>query len=129
MNRVYWKENQAQIAMKKHVGIFEMERQFWIILYHKSLLEHIHYIYLAVSNSWFLCKQDAMSNKTPVKIKMDRLKFKLEIVEALSASLPTNKSILTHDENNSVVIPLAKRSKRYNLPAIHVMAFKQAIPG
>ncbi|GFV56586.1 putative DD41D transposase [Trichonephila clavipes] len=36
---------------------------------------------------------------------MDRLKFKLEIFEALSASPPTNKSILTDHEDNSVVIP------------------------
>ncbi|GFX74898.1 uncharacterized protein TNCV_1844701 [Trichonephila clavipes] len=70
-----------------------------------------------------------MSNKIPVKMKMDRLKFKLEIVEALSAFPPTNKSILTDDEDNSVVIPLAKRSKRYNSPAIHAMAFILAIPG
>ncbi|GFW32049.1 hypothetical protein TNCV_2600751 [Trichonephila clavipes] len=34
---------------------------------------------------------------------MDRLKFKLEIVEALAASKPTNKSILT-DEDNSAKI-------------------------
>ncbi|GFV77138.1 hypothetical protein TNCV_1771501 [Trichonephila clavipes] len=54
---------------------------------------------------------------------MDLLKFKLEIVEALSASPPTNKSILTDDEDNSVVIPLAKRWKRYNPPAIHDMTF------
>ncbi|GFX61571.1 uncharacterized protein TNCV_2745461 [Trichonephila clavipes] len=84
---------------------------------------------VTVANSWFLCKQDAISNKIPVKIKMDRLKFKLEIVEALSVSPPTNRSILTDDEDNSVVIPLAKRSKRYNPPATHVMAFILAIPG
>ncbi|GFX98407.1 uncharacterized protein TNCV_4001761 [Trichonephila clavipes] len=77
----------------------------------------------------FLCKQDAISNKIPLKIKMEHLKFKLEIVEALSASSPTSKSILTDDEDNSVVIPLAKRLKRYNPPAIHLMAFILAIPG
>ncbi|GFW16793.1 uncharacterized protein TNCV_1551451 [Trichonephila clavipes] len=60
---------------------------------------------------------------------MDCLKFKLEVVEAFSASPPTKKSILTDDEDNSVVIPLAKRSKYYNLPAIHVMAFILPIPG
>ncbi|GFW13992.1 hypothetical protein TNCV_4701271 [Trichonephila clavipes] len=49
---------------------------------------------------------------------MDRLKFNLEIVEALSASPPTNKSVLTDDEDNSVVIPLAKRLKRYNPPVV-----------
>ncbi|GFX34318.1 hypothetical protein TNCV_3226651 [Trichonephila clavipes] len=54
---------------------------------------------------------------------MDRLKFELAIVKALSASPPTNKRILTDDEDNSVVIPLARRSKRYNPPFIHVMAF------
>ncbi|GFW76706.1 uncharacterized protein TNCV_4944231 [Trichonephila clavipes] len=80
-----------------------------------------------VENSWFLCKQDAISNKIPKKIKMNRLKCKLEIVEALSASPPTNKSILTDDE--CVVIPFVKRSKRYIPPAIHVMAFILAIPG
>ncbi|GFX72721.1 hypothetical protein TNCV_4063161 [Trichonephila clavipes] len=37
---------------------------------------------------------------------MDHLKSKLEVVEALVASLPTNKSILTEDEDNRVVIPL-----------------------
>ncbi|GFT32098.1 hypothetical protein TNCV_3469001 [Trichonephila clavipes] len=40
---------------------------------------------------------------------MDRLKFKLGIVEALAASPPANKSVLTDDEDNSVAIPLAKR--------------------
>ncbi|GFU63793.1 uncharacterized protein TNCV_3321901 [Trichonephila clavipes] len=70
-----------------------------------------------------------MTNKIPLKIQMDRLQFKLEIAEALSASPPTNKSILTDDEDNSVVIPLAKRSKRYNTPVIHVMAFILAISG
>ncbi|GFU82935.1 hypothetical protein TNCV_2967541 [Trichonephila clavipes] len=58
---------------------------------------------------------------------MDRLKFKLEIVEALSTSPPTKKSILTDDEVNSVVIPLAKRSKLYNPAAVNVMAFILAI--
>ncbi|GFX69491.1 uncharacterized protein TNCV_380601 [Trichonephila clavipes] len=82
-----------------------------------------------VANSWFLCKQDAISNKTPLTIEMDRLKFKLEIFEALSASPPTYKSIFTHDEDNSVAIPLAKRLKRNNPPAIHIMAFILAIPG
>ncbi|GFV41695.1 hypothetical protein TNCV_3628461 [Trichonephila clavipes] len=42
---------------------------------------------------------------------MDRLKFKLEIVEPLSASPPTKKSILDDDEDNSVVIPLAKKDR------------------
>ncbi|GFX51123.1 uncharacterized protein TNCV_2734741 [Trichonephila clavipes] len=84
---------------------------------------------LAVANYWFLCKQDAISNKIPLKIKMDRLKFKLEIVEALSTSPPNKKSILTDDEDNSAVIPLSKRLKRYTLPAIHVMTFILAIPG
>ncbi|GFX16230.1 uncharacterized protein TNCV_4704841 [Trichonephila clavipes] len=82
-----------------------------------------------VTNSWFLCKQDAISNEIPVKIKMDSLKFKLEIAEALSASPPTNKSILADDEDNSVVVPLSKRSKRCNPPAVHAMAFILAIPG
>ncbi|GFX15538.1 uncharacterized protein TNCV_3304671 [Trichonephila clavipes] len=82
----------------------------------------------AVANSWFLCKQDATSNEVPLKIEMDGLKFKLEIVEALSASSPTIKSFLTDDEDNSVVIPLVKRSKRYDPPAIHVMAFILGIP-
>ncbi|GFT61456.1 uncharacterized protein TNCV_2480111 [Trichonephila clavipes] len=85
--------------------------------------------HVAVANSWFLCKQDAISNEIPLKIKMNCLKLKLEIVEALSASPPTNKSILADDEDNSVVIPLSKRSKRYNPPAIHTMAFILAIPG
>ncbi|GFS56903.1 uncharacterized protein TNCV_2661131 [Trichonephila clavipes] len=83
----------------------------------------------AVVNSWFLCKQDAISNKILPKIKMDRLKFKLEIFEALPASPPTNKSVLTDDEDNGVVIPLVKRWKRYNPPAMHGMAFILAIPG
>ncbi|GFS80827.1 uncharacterized protein TNCV_1334551 [Trichonephila clavipes] len=129
-DRVNWKENRVQMrAMKKHMGIFEMKRQFWFILYHKSLLNKFITFALAVTNSWFLCKQDAISNKIPLKIKMDRLKFKLEIVEELSAFPFTNKSILTDDEDNSVVIPLVKISKRYNSPAIHVMAFILANPG
>ncbi|GFV81073.1 uncharacterized protein TNCV_2270571 [Trichonephila clavipes] len=92
-------------------------------------LEHINYIDLAVVNSWFLCKQDAISYKIPLKFKMDRLKFKLEIVEALSDSPPTKRSILTDDEDNSVIIPLAKRSKLYNPLAVHVMALILAISG
>ncbi|GFX61175.1 uncharacterized protein TNCV_4565701 [Trichonephila clavipes] len=52
-----------------------------------------------------------------------------EIVEALSATSPNNKSILTDDEDNSVIIPLLKRSKCYNPPAIQAMAFILAIPG
>ncbi|GFV21431.1 uncharacterized protein TNCV_2371881 [Trichonephila clavipes] len=83
----------------------------------------------AVANSWFLRKQDAVLNKILQKIKIDGLKFKLEIVEALRASPPTNKSILTDDKDNSVVILLAKRMKRYNPPAIHVTAFILTIPG
>ncbi|GFW06504.1 hypothetical protein TNCV_2188371 [Trichonephila clavipes] len=66
-------------------------------------LELIHFIVLAVPNSWFLCKQNAISNKIPPKIKMDLLKFKLEIAKAraLATSPPTNKCILTDDEANS----------------------------
>ncbi|GFW73210.1 hypothetical protein TNCV_2798741 [Trichonephila clavipes] len=63
------------------------------------------------------------------KNKKDPLKFKLDIVEALSTSPPTNRSILTDDEDNSVAIPLAKTSKRYNPPAIHVRDFIVVIPG
>ncbi|GFW75650.1 uncharacterized protein TNCV_4428331 [Trichonephila clavipes] len=83
----------------------------------------------SVSNSWSLCKQSAISNKIPSKIKMDRLKFKLEIVEALAASPPTNKRILTDDEDGKVTIPIAKRSKCYNPPSIYVMALILTIPG
>ncbi|GFW18998.1 hypothetical protein TNCV_165111 [Trichonephila clavipes] len=50
-----------------------------------------------------------------------------EIAEALSASPPTHKSIKV--KKISVVMPLVKRSKRYNPPAIHVMVFILAIPG
>ncbi|GFX97988.1 uncharacterized protein TNCV_4906391 [Trichonephila clavipes] len=92
-------------------------------------IKTLEQIDLAVANSWFLYKQDTMLNKIPPEIKMDRLKFKLEIVEVLSTSSPTNKSILTDDEDKSGVIPLAKRSKRFNLPAIHVMDFILAFPG
>ncbi|GFV36400.1 uncharacterized protein TNCV_2234471 [Trichonephila clavipes] len=77
-----------------------------------------------------MCKQNKISTNILLKIKMDRLKFQLGTVEVLSASPPTNKSILTDDEaNNSVVIPLAKRMNHYNPPAIHVMAFILDIPG
>ncbi|GFX10394.1 uncharacterized protein TNCV_1867891 [Trichonephila clavipes] len=82
-----------------------------------------------VANSWFLCKQDAISHEIPLKIKMERLKFKLEIVEALSASPPNNKSISTDDEDNNVLVPLEKSPKCYYLPAMHVMYFILAIPG
>ncbi|GFT91475.1 uncharacterized protein TNCV_4286241 [Trichonephila clavipes] len=61
-----------------------------------------HWSYEAVANSWLLCQLDAISNKIPPRIKMDRLKFKLEIVETLAASPPTNKSILTHEDNSVV---------------------------
>ncbi|GFV33156.1 hypothetical protein TNCV_2768741 [Trichonephila clavipes] len=87
---------------------------------------------LEVANFWFLSKQDAISNKIPPQIRMDRLKFKLEINEVLAASPPTNKSILADDddeENNSVVIPLPKRSKCYDPPAIHVRPFILTTPG
>ncbi|GFY05068.1 uncharacterized protein TNCV_562001 [Trichonephila clavipes] len=80
-----------------------------------------------VANSWFLFKQGAISSKIPPKIKVDRMTFRLEVVGALSAFPPTNKSILTDDEDNNVVIPLVKRSKRCNPPAIYVMAFIMAI--
>ncbi|GFU26243.1 hypothetical protein TNCV_5106531 [Trichonephila clavipes] len=90
---------------------------------------HQHFIDLSVANSWFLCKQDAISNKIPPKIKMDRLKFKLEIIEALADSPPTNKNILTYDGDNSAVIPLARRSKCHKPPAIHAMAFILGISG
>ncbi|GFX10999.1 hypothetical protein TNCV_512591 [Trichonephila clavipes] len=73
--------------------------------------------------------EGAISNKIPQNINLDRLIFKLEIVEALAASPPTNKSIFTDDKVNSVVIPLSKRPKRYDPPDIHVMAFILAIPG
>ncbi|GFX07750.1 hypothetical protein TNCV_4160191 [Trichonephila clavipes] len=49
-----------------------------------------------------------ISNKIPPKTKMDRLKFKLEIVEESAAFPPTYKSILTDEEDNSVVIPPTK---------------------
>ncbi|GFY31563.1 retrovirus-related Pol polyprotein from transposon 17.6 [Trichonephila clavipes] len=52
-----------------------------------------------------------------------------ETTEALSASPPTSQSILTDYEDKSVVIPPAKRSKHYNPPAMHAMAFILAIPG
>ncbi|GFU59262.1 hypothetical protein TNCV_4197861 [Trichonephila clavipes] len=74
-------------------------------------LEPIHFIVLAVANTWFRCKQNAISNEIAPKIKIAFLKFKLEIAEALTTSLPTNKSIIADDEDNSVVIPPAKRSK------------------
>ncbi|PRD29319.1 UNVERIFIED_CONTAM: hypothetical protein NCL1_29759 [Trichonephila clavipes] len=50
-------------------------------------------------------------------------------VEALSAFTTNNKSILADDEDNSVLMPLAKRSKRYNPHAIHAMAFVLEILG
>ncbi|GFT98416.1 hypothetical protein TNCV_4625641 [Trichonephila clavipes] len=69
--------------------------------------ETFNFIVLAVENFWFLCKRDAIPNKIPPKIKLDRLKSKLEIVEALATSPPTNKNILNDDEDNNEVIPLA----------------------
>ncbi|PRD21185.1 UNVERIFIED_CONTAM: hypothetical protein NCL1_52539 [Trichonephila clavipes] len=50
-----------------------------------------------------------------------------ESLKAIAGSPPSNKSILTHDEDNRVVIPLAERSKCYDPPAIHVMPFILAI--
>ncbi|GFW70684.1 hypothetical protein TNCV_2922391 [Trichonephila clavipes] len=48
---------------------------------------------------------------------MDRLKFKLEIFGLSSASPPTNKTILTDDEENNVVeFHSQKDRKRYNPP-------------
>ncbi|GFT49650.1 hypothetical protein TNCV_3367891 [Trichonephila clavipes] len=61
---------------------------------------------------------------------MNRLKFQLDIVKVLSQSLHLlTKVFLTDDEDNRVVIAFTKRSKRYNPPAIHVMAFILAIKG
>ncbi|GFV44591.1 hypothetical protein TNCV_2006621 [Trichonephila clavipes] len=68
-----------------------------------------------------------MSNQIPPQINADCLKFKLEIVEALAASPPSNNSILTDDEDNSIVIPLAKRSRCYNTSTKHFMPFILAI--
>ncbi|GFY05604.1 hypothetical protein TNCV_4402711 [Trichonephila clavipes] len=62
----------------------------------------------AVANSWFMCNKMPYRKKLFPKIKMDRLKFKLDIDEALAASPHTNKGILTDDEDNSAMIPLAK---------------------
>ncbi|GFU59285.1 hypothetical protein TNCV_4198071 [Trichonephila clavipes] len=53
------------------------------IAFSKCAGDHIQNINLAVANSWFQSKQDAILHKIPQKIKMDGLKFKLEIVEAL----------------------------------------------
>ncbi|GFS99174.1 hypothetical protein TNCV_1600191 [Trichonephila clavipes] len=88
------------------------------------------HVLLSAGKSSFVFKynENTSSFYLSPKVKMDRLKFKLEMVEALSTSPPINKRILTVDENNRVVIALAKRSKRYNLPAVHAMAFILAIP-
>ncbi|GFT91968.1 uncharacterized protein TNCV_124981 [Trichonephila clavipes] len=99
----------------------KMERQFWIILYHQSL-ELIHLIVLAVANSWILCKQDAISNKISPKFKMDRLKFKLEIVEALAASPRTNKNILT-DKDNSVVKSHSQKDRSVMIHLLYISCF------
>ncbi|GFX37222.1 uncharacterized protein TNCV_994971 [Trichonephila clavipes] len=70
-----------------------------------------------------------MASKWQFLILNLRNEESVEIVEALSASPSTNKSILTVDEDNSVVIPHAKISKRYNPPAVFAMFFILAIPG
>ncbi|GFX13155.1 uncharacterized protein TNCV_2989191 [Trichonephila clavipes] len=41
---------------------------------------------------------------------MHRIKFTFEIVQALSASPPANKSILTDDEDNRAVVPTRRRN-------------------
>ncbi|GFW55985.1 transposable element Tcb1 transposase [Trichonephila clavipes] len=54
-----------------------------------------------------------MPNRISPKIKVDRLEFILEIVEACVSSSPsTNKSILTGDESNSSVISVLKGNRR-----------------
>ncbi|GFW83714.1 uncharacterized protein TNCV_668271 [Trichonephila clavipes] len=83
----------------------------------------------AVANSWFVCKQDAISYKISSKIKVDRLKFTLEVVVALEASPTTNKSIFTDDEDNSVFNSTHKKIEVFNPPAIYVIPFILAIPG
>ncbi|GFV44038.1 uncharacterized protein TNCV_3571591 [Trichonephila clavipes] len=80
-----------------------------------------HCNYKAFENSWYPCKQDTISNKNPPKIKVDRLKFELEIGEALASSPSTNKGNLTD--------ALAKGSRCYNPLAIHDMPFNLSIPG
>ncbi|GFW02243.1 hypothetical protein TNCV_2383661 [Trichonephila clavipes] len=50
---------------------------------------------IAQANSWFQYKLEVISSEISPKIKMDCLKFKLEVAEVLAASAITNKSILT----------------------------------
>ncbi|GFT00388.1 hypothetical protein TNCV_1981381 [Trichonephila clavipes] len=76
----------------------------------------------------------ALPDKVNLKDSLDTLSDLQDEAEKTKLSFlvllpPTNKSILTDEEDNSAGIPLAKRSKRYNPPAIHVMAFTLAIPG
>ncbi|GFS49723.1 hypothetical protein TNCV_4344311 [Trichonephila clavipes] len=102
---------------KKHRNICCIKTTLDHPLPSKSL-ELNNFIVIAKANSWFQYEQDVISNvKFLQKLKMDLLKFKLEIAEALSTSTPTNKSILTDEENDSAVILPTIRSKYYNPPA------------
>ncbi|GFU65920.1 hypothetical protein TNCV_1465141 [Trichonephila clavipes] len=59
---------------------------------------------------------------------MDRLKFKLEIIEALAASPPTNKSILTYDEGIEVEVGITfQDGDRFNSCPVIYFQFGLAI--
>ncbi|GFW37259.1 uncharacterized protein TNCV_5021571 [Trichonephila clavipes] len=101
-SRILKRESRSDESEEEKHGTISNEKKNLDNSLPSKSLESIHFIVLAVTNSWFQCKQDAISNKIPPKIKTDHLKFKLEVVEALAASPSANKSIST-DENNSVV--------------------------
>ena len=77
----------------------------------------LHFVDLAVCNSWFEYIRDAEANKVPKKGKKDLLKFKLEVAEALATTPPENRRVISEDEDDEVELSPIKRSKFYNPPA------------
>ncbi|XP_042904032.1 piggyBac transposable element-derived protein 3 [Parasteatoda tepidariorum] len=80
----------------------------------------LHFLDLAVVNSWFQYRRDVTANKTPKKNQKDLLKFKLEVAEALLAAPSAHRSIVSDDEESdahAVQAHAVKRSKYYHPPA------------
>lgn len=77
----------------------------------------LHFLDLAVVNSWFQYIRNVSANSFAKKNQMDLLKFKLDIAEALIASPPSSRKVLSDEEDDEVQANPAKRSKFYNPPS------------
>lgn len=75
----------------------------------------LHFLDLAVVNSWFLYKRNAISNDLSRREMMDLLAFKLKLAEALFTCPVRSRRVLV-DSSEDEASPV-KRSKFYNPPA------------